>query len=181
MYQLQTTTDTQRTYRSTITGTDITTSLLYTDANGQKWWAFDDLMQIPHIRKMAANNISQLYGQGFTAEDLKEFTKRVKGILKGSDTERYEKAYSEILTLESIVENNLDPVKQELGLCSVYILADDERVDTFSSRKAVEKMEVWSMDLDAQAFFLSWLSGGMNGFKTLYNDLTKIVSTSQKS
>lgn len=180
MYQLSTSTDTTRTYRSTITGTDITTSLIYTDATGRKWWAFDDLLQIPHIRKMAANNISQLYGQGFTAEDLKSFAERMKALLRSSDAERYEKAYSEVLTLESLVQSNLDPVRQELGLCAVYILSDDERVDTFSSRTALDKMEQWSIDMDAQAFFLTWLSAGMNDFRKHYNSIMQTASTLQK-
>lgn len=180
MYQLTTSTDATRTYRSTITGTDITTSLIYTDATGRKWWAFDDLLQIPHIRKMAANNISQLYGQGFTAEDLKSFTERMKALLRSSDGERYEKAYSEVLTLESIVQSNLDPVRQELGLCAVYILADDERVDTFSTRTALDKMEQWSLDMDAQAFFLTWLSDGMNDFRKHYNSIISTASLMKK-
>lgn len=180
MYQLQNETENQRTYRSTITGTDVTTSLLYTDASGNKWWAFDDLLQIPHIRKMAANNISQLYGQGFTAEDLKGFAGRVKALLRSTDPEKYEKAYSEVITLESIVENNLDPVKQELGLCSIYILADEERVDTFTSREALEKMELWSLDMDAQAFFLIWLSAGMNDYRAHYNSIMETSSQMKK-
>jgi hypothetical protein len=180
MYQLHTSTDTQRTYRSTVTGTDITTSLIYTDASGNKWWAFDDLLQIPHIRKMAANNISQLYGMGFTIEDLKTFTGKMKGILRSNDQERYEKAYSELLHLESVVENNIDPVKQELGLCAVYILSDTERVDTFSSREAVTKMDLWSLDFDAQSFFLTWLTAGMNDFKKAYSSIMETASILQK-
>ena len=180
MYQLQTETDTQRIYRSSITGTDISTSVIYTDATGNKWWAFDDLLQIPHIRKMAANNISQLYGMGFTVEDLKSFTGKMKGILKSTDQERYEKAYSELLQLESLVENNIDPVKQELGLCSVYIMGDKERVDTFSSREALEKMRLWALDIEAQSFFLTWLTDGINDFRKVYNSITQIASTLQK-
>jgi hypothetical protein len=180
MYQLHTSTETQRVYRSSITGTDISTSLIHTDATGNKWWAFDDLLQIPHIRKMAANNISQLYGMGFTIEDLKSFTSRLKTILRSTDQERYEKAYSELLQLESVVENNIDPVKQELGLCSVYILSDSERVDTFSTREALEKMQLWSLDLDAQSFFLNWLTDGINDYKKLYSSITQIASTMVK-
>jgi hypothetical protein len=180
MYTLQSTTTTTRTYRSTITGTDVTTSILYTDASGNKWWAFDDLLQIPHIRKMAANNISQLYGQGFTSDDLKGFAARLKTLLRSTDGEKYEKAYSEVLTLESIAASNLDPVKQELGLCSVYILSDEERVDTFSTRDALTKMEQWALDLDAQAFFLTWLSAGMNDYRAHYNSIMQTASLVKK-
>lgn len=180
MYQLQTETEKTRTYRSTVTGTEISTQVIYTDKDGGKWWAFVDMMQIPHIRKMAANSISQLYGQGFTKEDLTEFVNRVKPLLKSSDPEKYEKMYSEILTLESITESNLDPVKQELGLCAVYILSDTERVDTFSTREALDKMALWAIDLDTQAFFLNWLSDGINDFRTTLEAVTQIASMKQK-
>ena len=176
MYQLTTTTDKTRSYRSTITGTEITTTLLYIDIDENKWWAFDDLLQIPHIRKMAANNISQLYGQGFTAEDLQDFIGRLKTHLKSNDPEKYEKAYSEAIALESIVANNLDPVKQELGLCSIYILSDTERVDTFSTKEALEKMERWALDLDAQAFFLTWLNAGINDYSKAYKSIMQTAS-----
>ncbi len=153
MYILQKETDNKRIYRSSITGTEVITTLIYTDSDGRKWWAFEDLLQIPHIRRMAANNISQLYGAGFTKNDLSNFVNKSKSILKGIDPDKYEKAYSELLQLETIVESNIDPVKQELGLCSVYILGDDERIDFFSSREASEKMELWALDIDTQAFF----------------------------
>lgn len=176
MYELQKETKKKRTYRNTVTGTEITTSVIYTDKDGRAWWAFDDLLQIPHIRKMAASQITQLYGVGFTKKDMTEFVTSQKAILKSNDPEKYEKAFAGILSIESAVNNNLDPVKQELGLCSVYILAADERVDFFSSVQTAEKMELWSTDIDLQSFFLNWLSGGMNDFTRHYKAITTIAS-----
>ena len=180
MYQLQKETEKKRIYRSSVTGTDMTTTLIYTDIEGRKWWGFEDLLQIPHIRRMAANNISQLYGVGFTQKDLSDFVSRSKNILKGNDSDKYEKAYSELLQLEAIAESNIDPVKQELGLCAVYVLGDSERVDFFSSSEASEKMELWSMDIDAQAFFLSWLSDGITGYSQVSSSIGQTVSQVKK-
>lgn len=180
MYTLQSETDIRRSYRSSISDTEIFTNVIYTDGNGSKWWAFEDLLQIPFIRKKAAEKVSQLYGVGLTKEDLTGFTARLKTLLKSDDIEKYEKAYSEVLNMEAVTEETTDPVKQSLSLCSVYILSDNERVDTFSFQDAIEKMNTWAMDMDAQAFFLNFLTSGMNDFTKHYKSIMQIASTLQK-
>lgn len=180
MYTLTSQNDTRRTYRSSVTGTEIFTKLIYTDESGNKWWAFEDLLQMPFIRKKASEKISQLYGIGFTKDDLSGFAGRLKTILKGSDAEKYEKAFSEVLNLETIIEENLNPVKESLSMCAIYILADEERIDTFSFAEAAKKMELWALDFDAQAFFLNFLSAGINDFTAHYRSITQIASTVQK-
>lgn len=180
MYTLTNDQPTKRTYTSSITGTEINTVLIYTDEDGANWWAFEDLLNIPFIRKKAAEKFTNLYGVGITKEDLEGFVQRLKTLLKSSDTEKYEKAYSEVLQLESIAANTADPVKQSLGLCAVYIMGNDERVDTFSFDIAAEKMKRWALDMGAQAFFLNWLTDGMNAYTTLYNQVSQIVLTQEK-
>lgn len=180
MYTLSTATDTRRTYLSDITGTEISTKLLYTDGSGNKWWSFEDLLQMPFIRKKASEKMSQLYGVGVTKEDLTGFTTRLKATLKGSETDRYERAYSDVLQLENIISETADPVKQSLSLCTVYVLHDTERVDSFSFAEATQKMALWAIDLDAQAFFLSYVTDGINDFTKLFSSITQIASTLQK-
>lgn len=171
---------TRRTYTSSITGTEISTKLIYTDGSGNNWWAFEDLLQMPFIRKKAAEKVSQLYGVGITKEDLSNFVTKMKNTLRGADAERYEKAYSEVLNLESIIESTADPVKESLSLCTVYIMQDDERVDNFSYQQAARKVELWTLDTDAQAFFLTWLAAGINDYTQHYKSIMQIASTLQK-
>jgi len=154
--------------------------MIYTDGSGNNWWAFEDLLQMPFIRKKAAEKVSQLYGVGITKEDLTGFITKIKATLRGPDAERYEKVYSEVLNLESIIESTVDPVKESLSLCTIYIMQDDERIDNFSYQQAARKIELWTLDTDAQAFFLTWLSDGMNDFTTHYRSIMQIASTLQK-
>lgn len=175
MYELVNETGSRRTYRSKITGTEIFTKVIYTDGSGGKWWAFEDLLQMPFIRKKASEKVSQLYGVGFTKEDLSGFATRLKTILKGNDTEKYEKSFSEVLNFESIVEATADPVKESLSMCAIYILSNDERIDNFSYGLAAEKIKIWAIDLDAQAFFLNWLAAGINDFKAHYQSIMQIA------
>lgn len=177
MYELQNSTATKRTYRSSITGTEVTTSLIHTSQSGDKWWAFDDLLNIPFIRKKTAENLTRLYGAGIVKEDLLEVVKKLKDLLKSSDSEKYEKSYAEVLQLEQMADKVMDPIKQSLSLCPVYILAEDERIDTFNSAEAKTKMEKWALDPDAQAFFLNWLNDGMNAYLSLSNTISQIAST----
>lgn len=174
-YNLKSETETRRVYVSSLTDTEIATKLLHVDKSGNKWWAFEDLLQIPFIRKKAGEKVSQLYGVGLTKTDIQVFIDKIKKIAKSADLERYEKIYSELLQMEEIMAETADPVKQSLALCAVYILGDDEQVDAFSTATAVNKMAKWEFDVPAQAFFLNWLTDGMNDYTKLYNNLTQIA------
>lgn len=180
MYQLQQQTDTKRTYRSSITGTEVSTYLLHTGQDGANWWAFEDLLNIPFIRKKAAEKLTQLYGAGITKEDLTKIVSTLKTLLRSQDPEKYERAYSEVLQLEEITEQTADPVKQSLSLCAVYILSDDEQVDTFSSTLTRDKMEKWALQTDLQAFFLNFLTSGMNAYTTLYDSISQTALSLEK-
>lgn len=180
MYELNKKTATKRTYRSSITNTEISTFLLKTGEDKRKWWAFEDLLSIPFIRKKAAEKLTQLYGAGLTKEDLGDFIKNQKELLRGNDPEKYEKVYSAMLNLEAISDQTADVVKQSLSLCSVYILADDEAPDSFSYQIAGKKMSDWSLDLNLQGFFLNWLTDGMIAFTKTFGSITQIASSLEK-
>ena len=167
MYQLTAQTDKNRTYKNTQTGTEVKTSLKFVDDDGNGWWAFDDLFAIPAIRKIASQKIAQLYGIGVTVEDIKTFLEKHKQTLKGTAADKYERAYADVLNFETIVDQTADPIKQSLALCTVYVLSDDERIDTFSMQDAAEKMKLWSLKPDVQAFFLSWWMDGINPYMNL--------------
>ena len=180
MYKLQSGTDNKRIYRSSITGTEVSTSVIFTSQDGTKWWAFDDLLNIPFIRKKAAESLTRLYGAGIAKDDLLQVVTRLKELLKGNDPEQYEKSYAEVLQLEQLANQVADPIKQSLSLCPIYILSDDERIDTFSNSEAVAKMQRWAIEPDAQAFFLSWLNDGMNAYLSLSNTIFQTVSMQQE-
>lgn len=183
MYELQQkgTTEIRRCYRSSITSTEIYTKVLYTDGSGKNWWCFEDLLQIPYIRKKAAESCSQLYGLGLTHNDLNDFIKRQKTTLKDTtDSERFERAYSQLLQMEELITETANPVKQSLSLCAVYILGEDERVDSFSIEEAISKMNLWEVDYEAQAFFLNWLAAGMSDYLKHYNSIMEIASILQE-
>jgi hypothetical protein len=181
MYKIEKKTAKQRTYRNDLTGTAITTALIYTDADGRKYWAFEDLLNVPFIRKKATEYITQLYSAGITRDDLTTFLATIKRMLREDDPDKYEKLFAETLRVESILTSATEPVKQSLSLCTVYILDDDERVDVFDMAGAAKKMERWAMDPDLQAFFLNWLTDGMNNYTELYAKTSAIVSKAAKT
>lgn len=181
MYKLIKEVDNNRTYRSEITGTEIEMFVLKTTPEtGEKWWAFRDLLSMPFIRKKASEKLTDLYGASITKDDIDRFVSSMKELLKSTNPEKYERAYSEILQLESLAARTADPIKQSLSLCAVYILSDIERPDTFSNKETIEKMEHWALQPELQAFFLIWLSDGMNDFTKHYSNIMAIASTLQK-
>lgn len=169
-----------RLYKNSLTGNDLTTYYLYTDKFGNTWWTFEDLFALPFIRQITAKRIMDLYGHGLTLDDVKSITAQVKTILRSDSGERYEQAYAKILELENLTETMADPVKQCMGLCTVYILLNDEMPDAWTQGVASQKMTALTHDIEAQAFFLNWWTGIMRHSGKVLKGLSRIVSTASE-
>jgi hypothetical protein len=166
-----------RTYKNSLTGTELTTSSVYKDKSGHVWHVFDDLFSLPFIRHMAAKRVLDLYGNGLALIDVKSISEQLKAILKSNHVEKYERAYAKIMELENLAETMADPVKQCIGLCTVYTLLDDERPDTYLQPDVNLKLSLLNLDIDAQTFFLTWWTGVMNHSGQILKGLSQIVST----
>lgn len=164
-------------YENSQTGTSLTLYHLYTDRSGQKWWAFEDLFTLPFVRQLAAKKVIDLYGHGLTLDDIRAYSTNIKGLLKGNDPEKYEKIYAKMLEFDTLAETMADPVKQCIGLCTLYILMDGEKPDAYDQHLQRNKMSYLAVDLDAQAFFLNWWTGVMRHSGTVLKGLSKIAST----
>lgn len=141
-----------------------------------KWWAFEDLYQLPMMRYIAAKKVLELYGHGLSLDDIKGITGVMKGILKSDDKEKYEKAYAKVLELESLTESFADPIKQSLGLCTVYLLLDDEPPDVWTNQVSSLKMGILALDVESQAFFLNWWASSITHYGQGLKGLSAIVS-----
>lgn len=177
MWKLKSETQTLRTYNNSVTNSDCTTEVIYTDIFGGKWWTFSDLWQLPVLREVASRKVTDLYTASITKADIDEYLTTQKTLLKGNDPEKYEKMYMVLLNFENAVANVSDPVKNLLSLCTVYIMADDERPDGYSLTKAMEKIDIWKEDEDATVFFLNWLTGTINSFLSASRSRSPIAST----
>lgn len=166
----------KRWFLNKTTGTEISCSMVYEDMQKNKWWVFDDLFTIPFIRQFAAKKAIDLYGVGLQLDDILIYTKEIKSILKGADAEKYEKAYSKLLELESISQSAADPIKQSLGLCTVYTLLNDERPDVYNNNDISLKMSLLSLDINAQVFFLNWWTATIEKYGIALSTISQTVS-----
>lgn len=157
-------------------GAETKTSLIYTDKDGRKWFGFVDLFRIPVIRISMAQHISSLYGVGLSSKDLATWIKEEKALLKSNDPEKYEKLYAMILEKERIINYTADPVKQHLALCTVYVIAEDERIDYFDESIADEKLKLWLGMPEGVGFFLSWHNEHIQNYMKDLNEISKTVS-----
>lgn len=169
-----------RTYRNSLTGTEISTYNLYTDKAGNKWWTFEDLFSLPFIRQMAAKKVVDLYGHGLMLEDVLAHTAELKAWLKSTDVDKYERAYAKVLELETLSNSMADPVKQCMGLCTVYILLNDEAPDVYHQGTQNVKMSNLAMDLEAQGFFLNWWTVVMLRSGALLRGISQIASSTTR-
>lgn len=170
-----------RTYRNEQTTTELTTYLLTNDKFGGYWWTFEDLFTVPFIRQMAAKKVVDLYGYGLTMPDIMGYTAQIKTLLRSNDAEKYEKIYAEVLKLESLTSAMADPVKQCIGLSTVYLLYNDERPDAYVQSEQNVKMSVLAQDIDLQAFFLNWWTDIMKDSGQVLKGLSRIASTIAQS
>jgi hypothetical protein len=166
-----------RLYRNKQTGTELFTYLLYTDKDKRQWWTFEDLFTLPFIRQLAAKKIIDLYGHGLALTDIKGYTTQIKEVLRSNHSEKYEMAYAKILEMENLTETMADPVKQCIGLCTVYVLLGDERPDAYVQAEQNIKMSALALDIDAQAFFLHWWTDIMRRYGKLLKGISGIAST----
>lgn len=164
-------------YKNTLTGSEVVTYLMRTDILKNKWYGFEDLYTIPFIRQLYAKKVIDLYGQGLALDDIKLITGQLKGILKSQDVEKYEKAYGKVLELENLSETLADPVKQCMGLCTVYLLFNDELPDGWSPTIISQKMTALAEDVDSQAFFLNWWTEVMRHSGQVLKGLFQIASS----
>lgn len=163
-------------WKNTTTESEIVTYYLRTDKFNNTFWAFEDLFALPFIRQSAAKKVLDLYGHGLHLEDIRKLTGEVKIILKGNSPEKYEQAYSKILELENLSETMADPVRQCMGLCTVYLLYNDEAPDVWNNQINQQKMTAMANDPDSQAFFLNWWIDTTQRYGQALNGLSRIAS-----
>lgn len=145
-----------RVWRNSTTGTETKLSLIYDHKDLGKFWGFADLYKIPIMRMTMVRNITDLYTIGLSLKDIQTWCEEEKKLLKSSDPEKYEKLYALVLEKERIATFTADPIKQQLALCTVYILHDEERIDYFDEAEATKKLQQWKPHQELVAFFLTW-------------------------
>ena len=155
MWKLESDNGKERSYLNSATGSKCKTSKIYTDNQGNDWYGFVDLMEIPYTRQFAATKVSSLYALGLSKDDLNIFFTKHKLTLKSNDPEKYEKAYSELLDFQNMVENATDTVKQLSSLVCVYYMLSNEIIDSFENSMQLRKLSILESDPNAHAFFLS--------------------------
>jgi hypothetical protein len=162
-------------------GSETKVSKIYTTQDGKDWFGFVDLSKIPYIRIAYSKHIMDLFNLGMGLKDLLEWADNMKQIIRSEDPEKYEKLYSLILEKEKLAKFTADPIKQHLALCTVYIIAEDERIDYFDEGVAEQKMKLWSADPEAITFFLSWHNERIQDYLNFFKKISRTVSDLQRA
>jgi hypothetical protein len=179
IWELQEQTPTRRLYVQQQTNTECITTLIHTDQLGVDWWAFTDLFAIPYMRIAQAKAISDLFECGLTKQDVTKWIAEEKVLLKSNDPEKYEKLYKLTLEKEQLIATVIDPLKQHLTLCTIYVLTADERIDYFTTDIGAKKLQQWALDTNAQAFFLNWHAVHIQNYMKGLKQLSVIALNSQ--
>lgn len=176
MWKLTTEEGNIRTYTNSVTGSKCQQEKVYTDKEGNSWYQFTDLAQIPYTRSFAANKITSLYTLGLSKDDLTSIISKLKTILKSTDPDKYEKAYAVVLDFETKATNATDSIKQMSSLVCVYFTINNEPIDSFENSLQLKKMELLEADLDMHTFFLKRQTAAIENYTTSLNSLLQTVS-----
>lgn len=163
-----------RTYRND-QGSETKTSPIYTDAAGETWWGFMDLLKIPYIRMAYAQNLTNLFTVGLSLNDIVKWAEEERAILKSDAHDKIDRAIALSYEKEKIARQVADPVKQHLSLGTVYILKEDERIDAFDEGLSQQKFVLWSADPKSVTFFLNWLTGHTQSYLGRLEKISKTV------
>lgn len=175
MWRLDNDKDGKRIYKNATTGSECTQTMCYTDKEGNQWWNFDDLRNIPETRIFVTEKISKLFLVNLTIFDLRKFATSFKTMLRSKDNgEKYEKCYNEVMQFESIFENAADPLRQLNALVPIYFTMNDEEIDSFVNDLQLKKMSIIEADMQMHAFFLKRQSYAMADY---INFLDRIFRT----
>lgn len=176
MWQLSKEENGKRIYINSVTNSQCSQTMCYTDKDGNKWWRFDDLMTLPYTRNFAATKISSLYALGLSKDDLADHINGLKSMLKSNDKEKYEKSFALVLDFESKAANATDAIKQMSSLVCVYFTLNDEPIDSFDNGLQIKKMSLLEADTDMHTFFLSLQIKATEDYTQHLNLLSQIVS-----
>lgn len=169
-----------RKYKNMATQEECETELIKIDKDGGKWWGFKDLYGIPYIRIAMAKHISDLFTIGLSVNDMIDWAKRNRELAKGNDSEKLDKIIALSYEMETTATQTANIYKQHLSLCTVYIMADDERVDYFTDEMSANKIMLWNADVNLITFFLSWHNQHIQRYTKNLNKISGIVSVMQE-
>lgn len=167
----------KRTWQNTVTGSSCTQTQVYTDKEGNSWWAFDSLTEIPYTRNFAATKISSLYALGLSKDDLAGHINGLKTVLKSDDREKYEKAFALVLDFETKANSATDAVKQMSSLVCVYNTINDEPIDSFNNNLQLQKMGLLEADINMHSFFLKLQIDATERYTNFLNSISQTVLT----
>lgn len=165
-----------RIYTNEKTGSEVVLDKIYTDESTTTWWGFRDMFQMPMMRQIMAKNIINLFSAGLALADIQKWCTDGKAMCRSNDPEKYEKLYAQFMQMQLLAESTADPRKQYLGLATVYVLKDGERVDWYSEEEAGQKLSLWAAHPEMAAFFLNWQDSIIKSYMKTYSDISETAS-----
>ena len=128
----------------------IATKPIYTDTTGLEWRTFEDWMEVPADRIIAADLAVRRASMGLSPERLVQAFREIKEELNKGDII---KGYAMFDQLERRIADIPDEsLLQELAL--IYILHPDENPEEYKPSYQRMKLNLWQSDEDARFFFI---------------------------
>lgn len=124
---------------------------IYTSEDGSKWFEFENPMNTPAKRAIAAEVATRFADMNLTKPVFKKLIQRMKEEANKGDI-------VSLFGILSEIEFRLDFVGEEqtlLELASVYFLIEGEPADDLSEEWTNKKKNILKNDSDARSFFLS--------------------------
>lgn len=150
-----------RNRRKELAGAAEPVQLVYTDTEGNQWFAFEDPMRMPGDRALAALVNIRRADLNYTVEDEREW-------LEAALTSHNLGQHADVGYYLAVKRDRLTWTVEErtmLDVACVYFLLNDEPQGTMPAEHQERKRAIWAKDEACRAFFLReayWLTRGFS-------------------
>lgn len=123
---------------------------IYTDTQGNTWWAFKDPLKMPPGRTIAAELASEWVHLNVTPKDQKAFYAKMR---EHANAGNIVDLFKVLALMEERTDWAMDG-KALMEFAKVYFLVNDEPIDGNTEHHDATKETAWSHDPTCRGFFL---------------------------
>jgi hypothetical protein len=157
MWSQQTVTDEKLVYVNNNTGEQCSLSRVYTHPELGKFYAFDNLLQMPYQRKYIFDLAQQYERVGMEKNELDTRLSEIQELCRIKKEGFEFEVYSIAQFIRSSIKDMWDFEKTSMLIAAMVIVQPDENIAIFDQQQAERKIALWRRDKTMLAFFLNIL------------------------
>lgn len=171
-------TDQALTFTNNQTGEQISCGKIYDHSELGKFYAFDNILQMPFSRKYVFDLAQQMEKIGIEKDELADKMKTMMELIRKREQGFELEVYSIANIVHDHVKGVWDYQKTALMVASVIIIQEGENIGHFSQQDAERKIDAWRRDAAMLGFFLNTVMEKCSKVNNSFANYTHLFSES---